>query len=77
MEGPSSAKQYDAAFMTDTVTNEHTITMMVGAPRAAVSRSAGSRRFTRGRRRMPLRLSAGIWMSICAATPKGLPMAMM
>ena len=52
------------------------MTSTAGTPIPNVSRSAGSRRFTRGRMRMPLRLSAGSWIAIWMNTPAGLPMAM-
>ena len=58
-DGPLSAKLYEAAFCTDTTANEHSMTTTAGTPMPSVSRRAGSRRFTRGRMRIPLRLSAG------------------
>ena len=43
----------------------------LGATVESVSLSAGSRRLMRGRMRMPLRESAGIWMASCTNTPNG------
>ena len=77
MDGPLSAKLYEAAFCTDTTMSEHSMTNTAGTPMATVSRSAGSRRSMRGRTRMPFFLSAGSWMASCTNTPSGLPNAMM
>ena len=52
------------------------MTNSAGMPSPSVSRSAGSRKSTRGRMRMPFFLSAGSWMASCTNTPSGLPMAM-
>ena len=75
MDGPLSATLYAAAFCTETTMNDVTITTTAGMPMESVSLSAGSRRLMRGRMRMPLRESAGIWMASCTNTPSGLPMA--
>ena len=77
MDGPLSKALYEAAFLTDTMASPMTITMVAGTPMDSVSMSAGSLRSICGRMRMPLRLSAGIWMAICTKMPSGLPMAMM